>query len=124
VESRAIAAFKTIKGTLVKFLPPIAVLKTAQGEIYLRVGPWWFWANQNCTLTPGETIETKGYKINNYFVPVEIKTSKGEIVLRDNTGFPVWRGQMRYGRGRYLRGRGFGAGGGYGQKQTPGTVSQ
>jgi hypothetical protein len=117
----------TVKGTVTSFSPPVAVLKTSKGDIYLRLGPWWFWQQQGYTLRQGEKVEAQGYMFNNYLVPVKIKTSTGEIVLRDKAGFPIWRAAMGRGMGR---GRGFwgnssangtapmpgrGMGGGYGR---------
>ncbi|MDQ7032835.1 MAG: hypothetical protein Q9M37_09020 [Desulfonauticus sp.] len=91
-------------GTLKTFLPPIGIIKTSDSkELYIRIGPWWFWQQQGYNLQVGEKLTISGYKWGNYIVPVKITTSKGTIVLRDQYGFPVWRYRGRgkgIGRGR------------------------
>ncbi|MBT8764315.1 hypothetical protein KFV02_10255 [Desulfohalobiaceae bacterium Ax17] len=82
----------TISGEVTSFTPPVAVLKTQEGEVSLRLGPIWFWQQKGYVLKPGEKVDVQGYKFNNLLIPVKIKTAQQEIVLRDQYGFPVWRG--------------------------------
>ena len=100
----------TVKGTVTSFSPPVAVLKTSKGDIYLRLGPWWFWQQTGYVLKPGDPVEVQGYLWNNYMVPATIKTPTQTIVLRDQYGFPIWRGGMGRGRCMGMR-RGFWGGG-------------
>ncbi|WP_456324504.1 hypothetical protein [Desulfonauticus submarinus] len=93
----------TIQGTITSFTPPVATVRTANGEVYLRVGPWWFW-QQRGYLNAGEPVEVQGYLWGSYLLPTTIKTSKQTITLRDQYGFPVWRGGWGPGRG-WGRGR-------------------
>lgn len=106
----------TIRGTLIFFRPPVATIKTEKNQFYLRVGPWWFWQESGYILKPGENIEVQGYFWNNYIVPVVIRTATQVIILRDQYGFPVWRGRM--GRGRCWRR--FWPGSGPGNQPVPG----
>ena len=101
----------TINGTVKAIYPPVAVLETDEGELYFRLGPWWFWKEKGYSLNQGEEVEVRGYRFNNYIVPISIKTDKQEIVLRDQDGLPLWR--------RYKKGRGRMGWGGYGMGMRP-----
>ncbi len=86
----------SLKGTVTTFSPPIAILKTKRGEVYMRVGPWWFWRGVRYKIKTGDRIEVQGYMFGDYVVPSKIITDSGEIVLRDRYGFPLWRGGWRH----------------------------
>ncbi len=88
--------FTTINGTVKIFSPPVVVVKTGKGDIYLRVGPWWFWRRAGYTLKRGEKIEARGYIFGDYLIPSKIIAPSGEILLRDKDGFPLWRGGWRH----------------------------
>jgi len=97
----------TIKGKVTQILPPIAALTTGKGQVYIRLGPWWFWRQRGYVLRVGEVVEVQGYLWNNYLIPITIKTPHQTIVLRNQAGFPLWRGGMGR-RHRFWGGRCFG----------------
>jgi hypothetical protein len=97
-----------ITGTITSFAPPIGVLNTPNGDLYLRLGPWWFWQQSGYALNPGESVTVEGYLVGNYMIPTVIKTSNRTITLRDQYGLPVWRGG--FGPGWCGRGRCWGWG--------------
>ncbi|SDN66116.1 hypothetical protein SAMN04488516_10460 [Desulfonauticus submarinus] len=89
-----------IQGKIKQFSPPVAILKTKSGDVYMRLGPWWFWRQQGYNLKLGENVSVKGYEYGDYFIPVKLNTATREIVLRDQQGFPIWRSCWgRYGHG-------------------------
>jgi hypothetical protein len=87
------------------------LLKTDQGSLLVHLGPGWYLDEQKFTVKAGDTLEATGSKVtlNNQpaMIAREIKVNGKTLKLRDDQGFPVWRG-MGYGPGR-------GPGGGQGR---------
>jgi hypothetical protein len=77
------------------------VLKTDQGPITVHLGPSWYLSEEKFPLKAGETMEVTGSKIaqdgTTIIMASEVKANGKTLKLRDEQGFPVWRGA---GRGR------------------------
>jgi hypothetical protein len=87
------------------------LLKTDQGSLLVHLGPGWYLDEQKFTVKAGDTLEATGSKVtlNNQpaMIAREIKVHGKTLKLRDDQGFPVWRGMGR--------GPGMGPGGGQGR---------
>lgn len=96
-------------------------LKTDQGEVRVHLGPAWYMDEQKLALKKGDVLEVTGAQTTQDDMKVilarEVTLNGKKINMRDNQGFPVWRGQ---GRGMGGQGRGMGPGRGMG-RQGPGT---
>ena len=85
---------KTISGTITSIDHPVAKFKADDGTVYdLRMGPYWYWQNNNYSLTAtyatvkGEIESKNGV---NEIYPSEIEQSGSTIKLADDKGFPLW----------------------------------
>lgn len=104
-----------VSGTIKSVNHPVAVINGNDGKEYeLRMGPVWFWKNNDYKLQTGEKIEISGEIENDngksYLYPFVINQNGKEITLADEDGVPVW---SRGGRGnnRNNDNRGYGRGG-------------
>jgi hypothetical protein len=94
-----------------------ATLKTDQGEVVVHLGPAWYMDEQKLSLKKGDTLEATGAKTTQddktVILAREVTINGKKMTLRDNQGFPVWRGQGpgRGGQGRGMGGQGRGMGG-------------
>ncbi|MEK7263137.1 MAG: hypothetical protein AAB071_01325 [Bacteroidota bacterium] len=74
-------------------------VQTNSDTISVRVGPSWYLDEQNVSFKENETVKITGSKITNddetFIIASTIKTSDDKITLRNDEGFPLWRG---YGR--------------------------
>lgn len=90
-------------------------LKTDQGEMRVHLGPEWYMDEQKLAVEKGDTLEVTGAKTTQDDQPVilarEFTRDGKKVMLRNNQGIPVWRGQ---GPGRGGQGRGMGPGRGMG----------
>jgi hypothetical protein len=90
------------------------LLKTDKGSLLVHLGPGWYLDEQKFTVKAGDTLEATGSKVtlNNQpaMIAREVKVNGKTLKLRDDQGFPVWRGM----------GRGPGRGPGGGQGRGPG----
>jgi len=75
------------------------VLKTDKETIALHLGPEWYIERQDVKLEKGDKIEVKGSRITfdgkHAIIAAEIKKGDNVLVLRDNSGIPVWAGWRR-----------------------------
>ena len=80
---------------------PYLELQSGKDSLKVYLGPVRFLMEQNFNPKAGTQIKVKGYKMNpdivaiSVTVPSENKTLK----LRDEQGWPVWRGGMMMGHG-------------------------
>jgi hypothetical protein len=76
------------------------MLKTDKEDISIHVGPGWYIENQDVKIEPKDKIEVKGSRITfegkPAIIAAEIKKDADILKLRDENGFPVWRGWKRY----------------------------
>lgn len=85
---------KTISGTITSVDHPIAKFKADDGTEYdLRMGPYWYWQNNNYSLTnTNATVKGEvGIKNGvNEIYPSEIEQNGTTIKLTDDKGYPLW----------------------------------
>lgn len=61
--------------------------------IYVELGPPNVWQAAGVTLAAGDTVEVEGFVQGTLYHAAIVTTADGgEIVVRDETGFPVWAG--------------------------------
>lgn len=72
-------------------------LKSDKGDIYVHLGPQWYFDRQELSINMGDTVEVNGSKIMVEGNPVLLVSSikKGEKTwqFRDPQGFPYWSGR-------------------------------
>lgn len=71
-------------------------LKTDDETLDVHLGPAWYLQNQDIQIQPGDKIEVTGSKVDFNRQPAVMAASvkKGDttLMLRDDSGFPVWHG--------------------------------
>lgn len=71
-------------------------LKADDETVDVHLGPAWYLQNQDISIEPKDKIEVKGSKVdfNGQFVLMAAQVKKGDatLMLRDESGFPVWHG--------------------------------
>jgi len=71
-------------------------VKTDKGNVPVHLGPGWYIENQDITIEPDDNVEIKGSIItfdgNPAIIAYEVKKEEEILVLRDEDGFPAWRG--------------------------------
>jgi hypothetical protein len=75
------------------------VLKEANGEMSVHLGPEWYVERQDFEIKVGDKIEVTGSKVTFQGKPAliaaEVKKNNDVLKLRDNDGFPYWSGWRR-----------------------------
>ena len=77
------------------------MLETSNGVVKVYgLGPIGYWNQNNATLQNGDTISVTAYKLNVngeiFYVAKDVTLANGKTIqLRDNKGYPVWRGHGR-----------------------------
>jgi hypothetical protein len=97
----------TIQGTAVSQGPQIGrrmqhvswVIKTAQGDVTVHLGPSTYVNQQQLVINPGDAVEVTGSQLQMHgktmLVAKEVKVGGKTFQLRDDQGMPLWRGQGR-----------------------------
>ncbi len=71
-------------------------VKTDKGNVPVHLGPGWYIENQDVTIEPNDNVEIKGSIITfdgkPAIIAYEVKKEEEILVLRDEDGFPAWRG--------------------------------
>ena len=71
-------------------------LKTDDETLDVHLGPAWYLQNQDIQIQPEDKIEVTGSKVDFSGQPAVMAASvkKGDttLMLRDDSGFPVWHG--------------------------------
>jgi len=79
------------------------VLKTAQGNITVNLGPPWYVNQQDFHLKAGDSLEVTGSKVTKddrtRLLAARVKKDGQILKVRDEKGAPLWREQERGGRG-------------------------
>lgn len=108
------ATVETISGTVkdVQEIVPLRGMssgvhlqvRTDDGTLPVHLGPEWFLENQDMGIEPGDSVVVTGSRITFDNAPAiiaaEVRTGDDVLVLRDESGVPVWSGWRRRGRGR------------------------
>jgi len=75
------------------------VLKEANGEMSVHLGPEWYVERQDFEIKVGDKIEVTGSKVpfqgKPALIAAEVKKNDDVLKLRDNDGFPYWSGWRR-----------------------------
>jgi hypothetical protein len=103
------AKLETLKGTIesIEMINPMKgvhnavalVLKTGKDSITVHLGPDWYITRLDTKLIKGDAIEVKGAKTSYdgkpFIIASEIKKGDATLVLRNESGIPVWAGWRR-----------------------------
>jgi hypothetical protein len=65
------------------------VMKTADGELPVHLGPSWFMDHQSMKIAPSDAIEVT-YDGKPALIASQVKKGNETIVLRDSSGLPMW----------------------------------
>lgn len=61
--------------------------------IYVELGPPSFWQMNGASLTVGDVVDVQGYAAGTLYHAAIVTTASGDqIIVRDETGFPLWAG--------------------------------
>jgi hypothetical protein len=81
-------------------------LKTDQGTIPVHLGPTKFLEKQQFAPKEGDTMSVTGSKITtgkgDIILAAEVKSGDKSLTLRNSMGIPVWVGQGKAGKQRFL----------------------
>ena len=71
------------------------LMKTNEETIDVYLGPAWVLENENFSFEPGESLEIRGSRVTDSWMPAmiatEVKKGNEVLTLRDEYGFPMWR---------------------------------
>ncbi len=74
-------------------------VKTDKETIAVHLGPEWYIGRLDTKIAKGDAIEVKGSRVTfgdkPAIIAAEVKKDSDVLVLRDNTGIPVWSGWRR-----------------------------
>jgi hypothetical protein len=75
------------------------VLKEANGEMSVHLGPEWYIEHQDFEIKVGDKIEVTGSKVmfqgKPAVIAAEVKKNHDVLKLRDGNGFPFWAGRYQ-----------------------------
>ena len=75
------------------------LVKTETETLSVHLGPAWYIENQDTRIEPKDKVEVKGSRITfdgkPAIIAAEIKKGEETLMLRDESGFPVWSGWRR-----------------------------
>jgi hypothetical protein len=103
-------AIETIKGEVVNMRRVVPaegmcegvdiIVKTAKEEIGVNLGPAWFIENQDLKIGLKDMVEIKGSRVSfgqkPGIIAAQIKRGDDVLVLRDESGIPVWSWRKDY----------------------------
>lgn len=90
----------TIAGTVVAFGGGDLTVQTDEGQLTVNLGPEWYVEATGINLQAGDEIEISGFEEDGVFQVTRIvdQASGETLLLRDETGRPLWAGRGRGGR--------------------------
>ncbi len=75
------------------------LVKTGNETVNVHLGPLWYFENQDIRIQPKDTIEVKGSRVSftgqSAIIAAQVKKGDVTLILRDESGFPVWSGWRR-----------------------------
>jgi hypothetical protein len=82
----------TASGTIVSFSTAGMTLSLGDGsEIYVELGPSFYWQSQGVTLAVGDVVTVEGfYNGDQYHAATVIKADGSQLVVRTAEGLPLW----------------------------------
>lgn len=79
--------------------PAVIEITAGKGNLYLVVGPKWFWAKTGVGVTPGDDLVARGARAQgadgrSYLLTQRLtnRTTGGQVELRSEQGSPFWQG--------------------------------
>lgn len=70
------------------------VVKTADGDMSVHLGPGWFLSQKGMKIAPGDEVEVTGSRVTYdgkpALIAAEVRKGSESLVLRDSKGFPLW----------------------------------
>lgn len=100
----------TLKGEIIKVVPPLATLKADGKEYTMHLGPEWYWRENDYKLEAG-AVEVRGEVATEegelHFYPYAIVQGKNTITLVAEEGTPLWS----KGSNKMMKGMHHGSGG-------------
>jgi hypothetical protein len=97
----SVEEWQTVEGTVVSLDDGELVVATADGqEITVKLGPSWYWAEQDFPLAAGDQVTLTGFYDGDDFEVGQIvnKASGQTLTLREADGRPRWAGRGRRGQ--------------------------
>ena len=81
-----------------RMLPAVGMtLKTDKGDVYVHLGPQWYFDKQELAINVGDTVEVTGSKTvadgNTVHLASSVKRDDKTWQFRDQQGFPFWSGR-------------------------------
>ncbi|MBN1976666.1 MAG: hypothetical protein JW918_04615 [Anaerolineae bacterium] len=98
-ESYAATEWITVTGEVTSFVDDELTIQTPDGEVVMHLGPEWYWEVEGVALNLGDEVEVTGFYEGDEFevAGVENLTTGESVVLRDDSGRPMWAGRGRRG---------------------------
>ena len=86
-------------GTITKFdTNGMFLASTLSDEIYVELGPQYFWQQQDIVLSVGERVQVEGFfNGDQYHAARVIKADGTQLALRSDEGLPLWSGGAQNG---------------------------
>jgi hypothetical protein len=99
-ESYAATEWITVTGEVTAFVDDELTVQTADGEVTMHLGPEWYWEAEGIALNLGDEVEVTGFYEGDEFevAGIENLTIGEGVILRDESGRPMWAGGGRQGR--------------------------
>jgi hypothetical protein len=88
-----------VSGEVIALADGELTVETADGELVVHLGPEWYWDAEGIALDTGDEVELTGFFERDEFEVAGVKNSTtGEsVILRDESGRPMWAGRGRRG---------------------------
>lgn len=98
-ESYAATEWIAVTGEVTAFVEDELTIQTADGEVVMHLGPEWYWEVEGIALNLGDEVEVTGFYEGDEFevAGIENLTTGESVVLRDDSGRPMWAGGGRQG---------------------------
>ncbi len=73
---------------------PYLMVKQGNGQLRLYLGSMRYLIGENFNPKSGQQVVAKGYKVNDYVIGIQVTlpSEKKTLKLRDEKGWPLWRG--------------------------------
>jgi hypothetical protein len=98
-EGYADTEWLAVSGEVIALVDGELTVETADGELVAHLGPEWYWDAEGIALDTGDAVELSGFFEGDDFevAGVENTTTGESVILRDESGHPMWAGGGRRG---------------------------
>jgi hypothetical protein len=98
-EGYADTEWLTVSGEVVALVDGELTVETTDGELVAHLGPEWYWDAEGIALDVGDEVELTGFFEGDEFeiAGLENTTTGESVILRDESGRPMWAGSGRRG---------------------------